>query len=104
MTHYEGSPEPARNPEDLLGGPDRPEYESEFGGPDPADRKDVLGGPDRSGYASEFGGPDPVGQQDVLGGADPDGSEDELRPPAGAEEHHDEESRATNGHWAGHHD
>jgi hypothetical protein len=23
MTHHEGTPEPARNPKDLLGGPDR---------------------------------------------------------------------------------
>jgi hypothetical protein len=35
MTHHEGSPEPARNPKDPLGGPDRPQYESELGGPDP---------------------------------------------------------------------
>jgi len=104
MTHHQGTPEPARNPKDLLGGPDRSEYESELSGPDPANRKDVLDGPDRSEYESELGGPDPIGQEDVLGGADPDRLEDELRPPAGTEEHRNEESRVTNGHRAGDHD
>jgi len=79
MTHHKGTPQPARNPADL------------------------LGGPDRSGYQTEFGGPDPIVQQDVLGGADPDGGEDELRPPAGAEVHHNEESRKTHGHREGRH-
>jgi hypothetical protein len=79
MTHHEGTPEPARNPTDLLGGPDRSEY------------------------GTEFGGPDPIGQKDVLGGADPDRWEDELRPPAGAGGQRSEESRITHGHREGHH-
>jgi hypothetical protein len=60
MAHHESTPEPTQNPTDL------------------------LGGPDRSGYQTEFGGPDPIGHKDVLGGPDLDPGEDELRPPAGA--------------------
>jgi hypothetical protein len=70
MAHHEGTPKPAQNPTDLMSGPDRFEYQT------------------------EFGAPDPIGPKDVLGGPDPDPWEDELRPPAGAAKQRNEESLA----------
>lgn len=44
------------------------------------DRRDLMGGPDRPEYETEFGGPEPEGQRDIFGGADPDRREDEISP------------------------
>jgi hypothetical protein len=80
MTDRNSEPEPDQSARDLLDGPDRSEYEDEFGGLDPVNREDVLGGPDRVEFEDEFGGPAPAGRGDALGGPDPEGWEDELRP------------------------
>jgi hypothetical protein len=42
MTHHEGTPEPARNPKDLLGGPDPTGQQDVLGGADPDRQEDEL--------------------------------------------------------------
>ena len=80
MARHDNEPGAGQDRRDLMGGPDRPEYETEFGGPEPEGDKEAFGGPDRPEYETEFGGPEPEGQRDVMGGPDPDRREDEISP------------------------
>ncbi len=56
MTGHTSGQEPAENPKDVLGGPDRAEHEDELGGPDRG-HDDELGGPDLAEHEDELGRP-----------------------------------------------